>query len=370
MFSRPLVIIQSDDWGRVGVRDHKGYELLRNHGLRLGENPYDLYTLETAADVTQLLDLLSRHRDSSDRAACLVMNACVANLDFATMRKQNFSRTSLLPLKQGLPGQWSRPGLLPAYNAGIEAGVFYAALHGLLHCCPLAIENALDENGDHARFLRLLWDAETPYIYWRMPWVGYEFLNPRKPNPGFLKLNRQMEIVQQGCDYFAELFGNRPFSACAPGFRSNSDTCRAWSENGIRVAQHGSGSGLRAPHVDELGVLHLYRNIDFEPALRHLATEKYLEIAATCFARRLPLIISVHSINFHSTLKDFRSTTIAALDQLLSALESKYPELLYVNDADMYEIVTRGSFESDAAKIKVTVSRQEWSSPPVQVEAP
>lgn len=363
MFSKPLVVLQSDDWGRVGVRDREGYKLLRKKGLRLGENPYDLYSLETAADITALADLLSQHRDSTKRSACLVMNACVANLNFAQMRKDKFSRTSLLPLAKGLPGHWSRPGLFDAYRAGVKAGVFYPALHGLMHCCPLAIENALSEDGEHARLLKLLWDAETPYIYWRMPWVGYEFLNAQKPRAGFLKFNRQMDIVQQSCDAFTALFSTRPLSACAPGFRSNTDTHRAWAENGIRVAQHGSGSGLRAPYVDEFGLLHVYRNIDFEPALRHLSTEKYLELAAACFARGLPLIISIHSINFHSTLKDFRAGTIAALDQLLSALQAKYPELLYVNDADLYEIVTAGAFHSRSGKIPVTVRRQAPNSP-------
>jgi hypothetical protein len=35
-FSRPLVLLQSDDWGRVGARDREGYEPLRASGIRLG----------------------------------------------------------------------------------------------------------------------------------------------------------------------------------------------------------------------------------------------------------------------------------------------------------------------------------------------
>ena len=64
-FSRPLVLLQSDDWGRVGVRDREGYEQLRASGVPLGENPYDYYSLETAEDVMLLRDLLKRHRDST-----------------------------------------------------------------------------------------------------------------------------------------------------------------------------------------------------------------------------------------------------------------------------------------------------------------
>ena len=360
-FSRPLVLLQSDDWGRVGVRDREGYELLRACGLRLGEHPYDLYTLETADDVLALASLLGRHRDSTGRSPCLVMNVCTANLDFSQMRSEGFERPSLLALSNGLPGTWSRPGLFESYRAGVARGVFCNGLQGTTHFCPLAFSKALAEDGERARFLRLLWQAETPYIYWRMPWVGYEYWNPEKPHAGFLDAEYQGRLVKQGCQNFSDLFGVQPRSACAPGYRANRDTHRVWGEAGIHVAENGSDSGLRHPHVDEFGVLHLYRSIDFEPSHRELAIEKYLEVAGIGFSRGLPVIISIHSINFHSTLKDFRSRAIAGLDRLLTALESRYPELLYVNDEDLYGIVTEGAFQSRAGRVRVTVSRHEWN---------
>ena len=103
-FSRPLVLIQSDDWGRVGVRDREGHEQLRASGIRLGENPYDFYTLETAEDVIAISDLLKRHRDGTGRPACLVMNFILANLNFAKMADGKFRELQLLPLTRGLPG--------------------------------------------------------------------------------------------------------------------------------------------------------------------------------------------------------------------------------------------------------------------------
>src|SRR6266478_10207475 len=105
-FSRPLVLLQSDDWGRVGVRDREGYEQLRASGIRLGENPYDFYTLETAEDVIAISDLLKRHRDGTGRRACLVMNFILANLNFAKMGEGKFRELQLLPLTRGLPGHW------------------------------------------------------------------------------------------------------------------------------------------------------------------------------------------------------------------------------------------------------------------------
>lgn len=340
-FSRPLVVLQSDDWGRVGVRDQEGYDYLRSRGICLGERPYDLYSLESAGDLQALASLLSSHYDSAGSKPRLMMNFCVANLDFSVMRQNEFRGIKLLPLARGLPGSWSRSGLLEEYRAGVKRNVFYPALHGTTHFCARAVESALTENGQRAQLLRSLWEAETPYIHWRMPWVGYEYCNPG-PHSYFLEPVQQRALIGEACRFFEDLFGRKPESACAPGYRSDSSTHRAWAEAGIRVAQHGTGGGSRSPFIDEFGILRLFRAIDFEPSQRPVEPENYLRIADACFARGIPFIISIHSINFHSSLKDFRTPTLSALDDLLASLESRYPELLYVTDSELYSLATAG----------------------------
>ena len=355
-------MLQSDDWGRVGVRDREGYDLLRSQGFRLGERAYDLYTLETADDVGALASILKKHRDSTGRRPCMVMNLCTANLDFKKMRSRGFRELATLPLAQGMPGSWSRPGLLEAYREGIEERVFYPGLHGVMHFSPVAVANALAENGERARLLRSFWDAETPYIFWRMPWIGYEYWNPEKPHAGFSARDKQVELIEEARRNFVAVFGRRPLSGCAPGYRANRDTHQAWAEQGIHVAENGSGNGLKAPHVDEFGILHLYRTIDFEPSQGELETEKYLQIAGNCFSKGLPVVISIHAVNFHSTIKDFRTPTLAALDALLTALESRYPEMLYAHDEDLYNIATRGALLGGEVQVTVSADRGNWKA--------
>jgi hypothetical protein len=357
-FDCPLVLLQSDDWGRVGVRDREGYELLRAAGVRLGENPYDFYTLEMADDVMALSDVLKRHRDYTGRAACLVMNFLMSNLNFPKMIAENCQRIELLPLPDGLPGSWKRPGLFETYRQGIADGVFYPALHGLTHFCQVAAEHALAKDGDRAELLRTFWRAETPYIYWRMPWIGYEYSNPEKPRAGFLTADKQTNLIRQAANIFETFFSKKPVSACAPGYRANHDTHLAWSRSGVRIVQNGSGSPL-SPHMDEWEILNLHRTIEIEPTQRDLPIEKYVQLAEACFTRGIPAIVSVHAINFHSSLKDFRTPTLQVLDQFLSALEAKHPNLLYVHDADVYDIVTRGKLRTSYSQIPVTVRARD-----------
>jgi hypothetical protein len=366
--NRPVLLLQSDDWGRVGVRDQEGYEALRACGLPLGQHPYDLYTLETAEDVSVIAGFLKRHHDSTGRPPCLGMNFITANLDFPKLRPDKLDDLPLLALSKGLPGEWKRPGLFDAYHQGIREGLFFPSLHGVTHFSQLAVTRALAQAGENARLLHTLWSEQTPYIYWRMPWIGYEYADP-EASSGFLNFENQAALIRRAAENFARMFSHFPSSACAPGYRANRDTHAAWSNWGIRVAQNGSGAPL-APHFDEFEILQLYRTIDFEPSQRELPLEKYLQLAEATIQRGLPVIISIHSINFHSSLRNFRDVTLAGLDQLLSALETKYADLLYVNDSEMYKIITQGKFDAGYGSVSVVTARERGivRAPAVTVE--
>ncbi len=144
-FGRPMVVLQSDDWGRVGIRDREGWEELRSLGVNLGERNYDFYSLETAEDIEAIVSLLHRHRDSNGRPACLGMNFIMANVDFAKVVGNEFRQIHLRSLADGLPDGWKRPGLFEAFRQGISAGVLSPELHGTTHFCRLAAERYLNK---------------------------------------------------------------------------------------------------------------------------------------------------------------------------------------------------------------------------------
>jgi hypothetical protein len=362
-FDRPLVVLQSDDWGRAGVRDREGWEELRDLGVNLGERSYDFYSLETAEDIRAVVSRLLRHRDSAGRPACLGMNFIVANVDFTRVCATNFREIHLRTLAEGLPEGWKRPGLFEAYREGISAGVLSPALHGTTHFCRPAAQRYLSDSGERGVLLRKLWNAGVPYIHWRMPWIGFEYWDAEQAGrEAFLNAGVQQKLIDSALEGFTKFFSKTPRSACAPGYRANEDTHRRWAKRGIQVAQNGPGSAM-PPHFDGNGMLHLYRSMDFEPASgQEFSVEACLRAAEDCFARGLPAIVSVHSINFHSTLKDFRSRTLSLLDEFLAALEAKHPDLLYVRDEDLYDLVNQGKFQSTQSEVRVPVTKRKFSA--------
>jgi hypothetical protein len=370
-FDRPIVVLQSDDWGRAGLRDREGLEQLTAAGLVLGERPYDYYTLETAEDLADLRAVLRGHHDSDGRSPSLEMNFVVANLDLEKMASERvsaagFQSVHLLPLAEGLPAGWNRPGLLRAYREGIHEGLFYPALHGTTHFCRAAVERYLTEtdlpsSSDRGSLLRTLWNAGTPYIHWRMPWIGYEYWDPEaSPDDRFLPAETQRDLIGKAVGDFAKLFSTLPRSACAPGYRANHDTHRAWAEIGIRIAQNGPGAAI-PPHFDQHGILQLYRAVEFEPAVDpEFSLNACIHSAEDCFERKIPAVVSVHSINFHSSVRDFRSRTLELLDEFLAALQRAHSDLLYLHSEEIYEVVNQGSCETGQGTASVNVTRKSF----------
>ena len=358
-FDRPMVLFQSDDWGRAGIRDRAGWDELVAKGLDLGQNPYDSYSLETADDLEALSDVLRKHRDSVGRHPCIGMNFVMANVDFPRCLQAESSSSKILadiplrPLTDGLPVPWERPGLMEAYEQGIRERAFYPALHGLTHFCLPAVQRELAANEERRALLHTLWSAGTPYIHWRMPWVGYEYWDPSlAPDSRFLPLAEQRAAISRAAEIYRAQFARIPLSACAPGYRANADTVTAWYDQGVRVVQCGPGD-RSAPSLNDKGVLLTFRNVEMEPATQSCELAKLVAQANGYLKRGVPVIVSVHSINFHSTIRNFRTPALELLDGFLGAMVSGHPNLLFVNDGDLWEIATRGFFAAETEKIKV-----------------
>ena len=118
-------------------------------------------------------------------------------------------------------------------------------MHGVTHFLSLAVESILAKQGVRAELLRLFWEAETPYIYWRMPWIGYEYWKPEKPRAGFLPEEVQRGQISRAREYFTALFGMPPLSARCPRLFRQPGQREIWSEAGIR-------SRKTAPEADSV----------------------------------------------------------------------------------------------------------------------
>jgi hypothetical protein len=102
--------------------------------------------------------------------------------------------------------------------------------------------------------------------------------------------------------------------------------------------------------------------VELEPAVdAEFSVESSLRQAEACFARGIPAIVSMHSVNLHSTVKDFRSATLSALDHFFTALESRHPNLLYLHDEDLLALVSQGSYSTAHGTMQVNVVKKNFT---------
>lgn len=366
-FSRPLVVFQSDDWGLLGIRDKEGFDKIAARGPAKPEHPYLAdYGAETPEDLSALYSVLGSHRDSIGRPSVFVFNFVMTNVDFERVKKDAFKALHLKPISEGLPRPWEQSKVLHSYLKGMESGLLYPALHGLTHFNAASVEALLQEDTPRGEIMRELFEIGTPYSYDLTPWVGYEFkVHPEGPVGGrWLSYAGQREAIKSAALLFKQAFGFSPATACAPGYRANADTYRAWAAEGILVAQSGPGHDS-PPFIARHGLLYLHRNVELEPAISpELSNVKgAVDKAVQCVQAGLPVIVSTHSVNYHSSLKNFRDLTLKKLDEFLTLLEQTLDGLLYVHDRDLLDIVKTGVFKANGKEIKVQTESRRALSP-------
>lgn len=350
-----LIVIQSDDWGMCGVRDQATYEYLINKGFALDEDPWGVYSLETQEDLMKLFDVLSKHQDSGGNPPIITCNFILTNPDFDAIKASGFQLYSYITIAEGLPSMWPPRNLFPLYKRGIENGFIYPGYHGREHFNSEAWLKLLQEND---RAARALFDQEMMFGYaalWEKIYGEY-FISPDT----FLSYAKQETVIKDGMRIFRDLFGFSPLTTGAPGYLWNEDTEKIWHENGIKVIQAGNrqhlgvsaeGKGIRGKErtmgeKNVLNMIYLTRNIDFEPWLFPRDLESYITDMHHLIKTGEPIVISSHSINYISRLKNYRDITLPILDKLLYTIENRYSDVYYISDVQLAQAIETGFFKT------------------------
>lgn len=336
---RPIVLIQSDDWGRAGMPDIRSLHKLREMGYPVGENPWDFYGLETTEDLQALHSMLEAIRDQDGMPACIVANFILANPDLRRMTVEGYQKNHWVALRQGLPSPWGEPGLLDAYHALINAGVFYPALHGFCHFNDTAWRAALNDAGSElGHRVRAMVENDIPYLASLTPEINFALVSRYGGQETFRPKNEQVRWVRDGVRLFIDAFGRVPVSTCAPGYRCNGTTYDQWRAAGLKVIQT---AGVCLPYMEK-GMLVLSRNVFFEPVLdADNAVEKALALSEIMVQAGLPIIVCSHSINYMSRHLGRAQFACDSLSRLLSGLLERFPDLRFANDESLWQSFVR-----------------------------
>jgi hypothetical protein len=313
---RPVLIIESDDWGAGPAGQ--------------------------SAVLDEILRLLAGFSDCDGRPPVMTLGMILATADGNRFRSNgSYQRKSISDAAY-------RP-LLGVIDNGVEAGVFTVQLHGLEHFWPAALMSASEGNKAVRAWLHTApWaateDLPSPL---QSRWVDASVL-PARP----LTRTDVERAVREEVDAFQSVFAVIPEVAVPPTFVWNRDVEQAWAAAGVDVIvtpgrrletrdARGRPAGAGAPiyngQLGEKGIMYLVRDVYFEPSLGHTAEQAHTALEAKVRLRR-PALFETHRFNFLGTEED-KKRALAELERLLRMAVKNFPDLAFLSSGKLATIL-------------------------------
>ena len=231
------------------------------------------------------------------------------------------------------------------------AGIVDPQLHGASHFNPDHWLRMLADGDEELQwfFDRRLCPPVSAMKKTRALGAAYLPAKGAKGDPK-VEVSSATHLVNLAVRSYQELFGATAISFCPPNHCWDDEVESYLAGAGVRLVQaaqfqyrtadafsSGEYERNKTGTARPSGVWLLGRNLDFEPATRE--PDSQFREARALLARRIPLVINTHRVNYVGSIDgDRRGASLAWLDRLLSFLERDLPALRYLDSRDLAEL--------------------------------
>lgn len=311
---RPVLIIESDDWG---------------------PGP-----LEDAGALERIARVLRRHRDTNGRCAVMTLGMLLAVPDTKRIRESGAAEytPALLSAPQFAP-------IMAAIRRGMAAGTFSPQLHGMEHYWPSALMNASRRAPAVSAWLI----QESVPRHEELPpelqsrWIDASSLPGRGLPPEAVTEAASNEAI-----LFGKLFGVAAAVAVPPTFVWTEPVEAAWRAAGVAVIVTPgrrycgrNDEGRLIPDTERLhngqtsasGAMYVVRDEYFEPALGHRAVHALRAVEEKTRLGR-PVLLEMHRFNFTRSPAE-RARALREIDSLLTLALQRYPGLRFMSTQEL-----------------------------------
>ncbi|QBQ54483.1 glycosyl hydrolase [Nitrosococcus wardiae] len=316
MLRRPVLIIESDDWG-PGPAEH-------------------------AEVLSRLIATLSSHRDCSGHPAVMTLGLVLSIPD--TNRIRQVSAIEYHRRRIDHP-QFAK--ILAAICEGEKLNVFSLQLHGMEHFWPPALLSAA---GTDSTIKQWLTTEEFPNTE-ELPsplqsrWIDAVGL-PSTP----LSEAAITAAVAEEIQAFSSIFGRLPQVVVPPTFIWNEMVEKQWTQAGVQIIvtpgrrlEHRDKTGKPVPIGPPLfngmhstsGAIYVIRNSYFEPQWGHTAQRALQKLEQNWQLAR-PTLFESHRFNFTGAAAE-ADQAFTELHRLLAQALKRYPDLLFMGTAQLME---------------------------------
>ncbi|HRP26090.1 hypothetical protein [Thauera sp.] len=315
VLTRPVVIIESDDWGPGPESD--------------------------GAMLQRIAEKLMEFRDRDGHPAVMTLGVVLGRPDGAAILATECRsyRRSTLDEARYMP-------IVQAMRDGCATGVFALQRHGLEHCWPDSLLSRAREDVDLRRWLADP-DARSEALPSALQsrWVDTATL-PSRP----LAARDVEAVVKEEGDAFLRIFGQRPSVAVPNTFVWDDAIEQVWAADGVqcvvtcgrrfdgRDAAGGLMPGSRRILNGEDGkggVRYVVRDVYFEPIRGHRAEHVWRGVAERTALGR-PVLIETHRESFIASA-DSAQQALAELVRTFQGIVRQYPDVCFLNTAALVD---------------------------------
>ena len=316
VLARPVVIVESDDWGPGPVSD----------------------ALMLRRIAQQLADI----RDREGRPALMTLGVVLGKPDGAAILAADCQRYH----RRVLDEEAYAP-IVEAMREGCATGVFALQRHGLEHCWPASLLERARDDVELRHWLANP-DARSESLPSALQsrWVDAAIL----PSGALPDTEIEAAVREEG-DVFQRLFGARPTVAVPNTFVWRAAVERAWAADGVqcivtcgRQYEGRDAEGGLMPPTRQVfngeqgigGIHYVVRDVYFEPIRGHRAERVWQGVAERTALGR-PALIETHRESFIGP-PEAAGQALAELVRALRGVVAHYPDVCFLTTAAVVDV--------------------------------
>jgi hypothetical protein len=335
---KPIVVIESDDWGGIRMPDKQTYDKLFKSDLKVSNNPFNkLDSLETPDDLEFLLRVFKGIYENFGKKVKITQNFIVGNPDFDKISNDGFDSYYFETFRESYKRLNINGDTWGKLNEGIQEGYFRPQFHGREHVnvgkwfemLRSGFKPAIEAFESKTFAADFFFNNKNMHLL-----RAYDYRN--KSELDFIS-----ESIREGFEIFKNEFGFESKSAIAPAAVWNKAIEDSYFQAGVEtiqsfVIQKECGNNYLKNVFHYTGELnsnnqqYLVRNCIFEPItnLDFNWVRSCLKQINLAFYLNKPAIISMHRVNFSGRIDEVkRNKSLALFEQLLILILKKWPDV-------------------------------------------
>jgi hypothetical protein len=355
--NRKILVIESDDWGSVRIKDKVAYQALKEYGLAVDRLHYDsVESLESDQDLEYLFEVLLSIKDFNGDSLKFTPMCIMGNPDFGKIREAEYQDYFFQPLQETLQEYPDSGQLINLWKKGAQQNIFVPEIHGREHINVRRYLKILQSHeGREGLRYAMANHSVGPSAYKNFEYPNY--LGALHPEAK-AEIDELAQYVAEAGALFKTYMHYPPRVFIAPNAEEPRELESPLQQIGVKYLTRSKrrvyplGDGLFAKEwnfigqQNELGQIYLNRNAFFEPVTwgehGHISdwVESCLNDINIAFRWKKPAVISSHRVNYVGSISPKnREKGLKSLKELMSRALKRWPDMEFMTSTELGDLI-------------------------------